>query len=92
MVKKLTKHGNSWAVIIDKPLLKLLGINERSSLEISIAEGTLLIKPSGKKTKKTDREIDAIADRVMDKYEKVFNKLALATPCSSLRAQAKQSS
>lgn len=76
MVKKLTKHGNSWAVIIDKPLLQLLGINEKSSLELSIADGNLVIRPSTKKRVKTDAEIDQIADRIMDKYESVFKKLA----------------
>jgi len=76
MVKKLTKHGNSWAVIIDKPLLKLLGINEKSKLELSVANGNLIIKPSAKKAKKSASEIDKIADRIMDKYEAVFKKLA----------------
>lgn len=35
MVKTLTKHGNSYALIIDKPILDLLNIQPDSPLEIS---------------------------------------------------------
>ena len=79
MEKKLTKHGNSLALVIDKPILQLLGINEKSNLEISVSDGVLIIKPMtkrSKRSKKNDSEIDKIADRVMDKYEAMFKKLA----------------
>jgi antitoxin MazE len=42
MIKKLCKHGNSLALVIDRPILRLLGIDERTPLEIS-TEGTALI-------------------------------------------------
>lgn len=34
MVKKLVRHGNSQALIIDKPILELLGIEEGGPVEI----------------------------------------------------------
>lgn len=75
MNKKLTKHGNSLALVIDKPLLQLLKINEKTVLEISIKNGTLIICPLGKKSKK-NKEIEEIADRIMDQYSETFEKLS----------------
>jgi antitoxin component of MazEF toxin-antitoxin module len=80
MSKRLTKHGNSLALIIDKPLLNVLKIDEKTDLEISIEDGTLIIKPTKKKVKKTStlksQELDQIAEKIMDKYEAVFKKLS----------------
>lgn len=79
MEKKLTKHGNSLALVIEKPILQLLGIDEKSNLEISISKGTLIIKPVKKKAKrsqKNNNEIDKLADQIMDKYESTFKKLS----------------
>jgi len=35
MVKRLTKHGNSMALVIDRPILELLNIDSETPLEIS---------------------------------------------------------
>lgn len=52
MEKKLVKHGNSLALIIDKPILDLLNINEETILEIASPDGkSLSIKPSDRLTK-----------------------------------------
>ena len=42
MVKTLVKHGNSWALIIDKPVLELLNITPDTPLEISTKDGKSL--------------------------------------------------
>ena len=46
MVKKLTRHGNSLALVIDKPILELLKITAETPLEISTDGRTLIIAPS----------------------------------------------
>jgi antitoxin MazE len=38
IVKKLTKIGNSSALVLDRPILALLGINNETPVEISIGE------------------------------------------------------
>ena len=53
MTKKLTKHGNSLALIIDKPLLELLNITEKTELIIAVEDGNLIIRPAKKKRKKS---------------------------------------
>ena len=45
MIKKLCKHGNSLALVIDRPILELLGIDEETSLEISTDGESLVIAP-----------------------------------------------
>jgi antitoxin component of MazEF toxin-antitoxin module len=35
MIKKLVKHGNSWAVVIDRPILELLKIAPYSQVELT---------------------------------------------------------
>jgi len=45
MIKKLTKHGNSLALILDKPVLELLNINVETPLEITTDGKALVIAP-----------------------------------------------
>ncbi len=79
MAKKLTKHGNSLALIIDKPVLDILGISDKTELELMVMGDTLIVKPkksNEKATKKRQESIDKTAKNIMDKYESVFKKLA----------------
>jgi antitoxin MazE len=45
MIKKLTKHGNSLAVVIDRAVLDLLKIDVDTPLEISTDGQVLVISP-----------------------------------------------
>ena len=45
MQKMLIKHGNSLALVIDKPILELLQISQDTPLEISTNGDNLLVKP-----------------------------------------------
>ena len=45
MVKTLTRHGNSYALIIDKPVLELLGIAPDTPIEITTDGKTLVLSP-----------------------------------------------
>ena len=45
MVKKLTKHGNSLALVIDRPILDLLKIDPDTPLEVSTDGKQLLSRP-----------------------------------------------
>jgi antitoxin MazE len=47
MTKTLIRHGNSLALIIDKPVLELLKIDENTPLEISTVDGkSLQVRPA----------------------------------------------
>ncbi len=45
MIKKLSKHGNSLALVIDRPILELLDITEQTPLQISTDGKALVIVP-----------------------------------------------
>lgn len=78
MIKKLTKFGNSHALIIDKPILEILHINENTELEISTDGKTLIIKP--KKTPATaisdNRQVQELFDKLVEEYDNALQKLA----------------
>ncbi|HJZ24532.1 MAG TPA: hypothetical protein VJ201_08850 [Candidatus Babeliales bacterium] len=74
--KKLVKHGNSLALVIEKPLLNVLGIDEKTNLVISIQDNSLIIKATPIKKAKNKNEIDEIAKQIMQKYAPAFKKLA----------------
>ena len=80
MDKKLTKHGNSLALIIDKPILQLLKIDEKTQLTISISGDSLVITPAKKRVKsvpvKTKKSTKEIAKRIMETHDATFKKLA----------------
>ena len=45
MIKKLTRHGNSLALIIDKPILELLGVDAATPIEITTDGKALVLTP-----------------------------------------------
>jgi antitoxin MazE len=54
MVKKLTRHGNSFALVIDRPILELLNIDIDTPLEVSTDGKKLTVsraKPSARRKK-----------------------------------------
>lgn len=75
MIKTLTKHGNSWAVIIDKPILDLLNIAPETPLEITTDGHSLMIFPAVAGTERAER-IRAASEKAHQKFGKAFEKLA----------------
>jgi hypothetical protein len=47
MLKKLTKHENSLALVIDRPILDLLKIDPETPLDVSTDGKRLIIAPAG---------------------------------------------
>ncbi len=45
MIKKLQKHGNSWALVIDQALMEALGIDEDTDLQITVSGHSLIVTP-----------------------------------------------
>lgn len=74
MIKKLSKHGNSLALVIDRSILELLGIDERTSLDVSTDGRALVIVPSrsGKRRKRFDQALAACNEQ----YAKTLKRLA----------------
>ena len=74
MVKKLTKHGNSLALVIDKAVLELLKIDADTPLDISTDGDILFITPV--RDKKKRKEFEQTLKNTNRKYSKMLNRLA----------------
>lgn len=74
MVKKLTKHGNSLALVIDRPILELLRIDQDTPLEVSTDGKKLTVgpAPASVRRKKFD-QAQSVAHR---RYGRAFKRLA----------------
>ncbi|HSA87573.1 MAG TPA: hypothetical protein VLE46_15465 [Nitrospira sp.] len=46
MIKTLQKHGNSMALVIEKPLMEALGIKEDTPLQLTLNGNALVITPA----------------------------------------------
>ena len=62
MLKRLIKHGNSRAIVVDKAILEAAGISENALFQISV-------NPSG------GLVIQSVEDNKTDVFRENFNKL-----------------
>ncbi|MBI4964524.1 MAG: AbrB/MazE/SpoVT family DNA-binding domain-containing protein [Desulfomonile tiedjei] len=74
MIKKLTKHGNSLALIIDRPVLELLKIDSDTPLEISTDGQVLLISPV--RDEERQRKFRKALGTANRKYGRMLQRLA----------------
>jgi len=74
MIKKLSKHGNSLALVIDRSILELLDIDDRTPLDISTDGKTLVVAPS--RDKKHRKQFDQALKACNRKYGKALKRLA----------------
>jgi antitoxin component of MazEF toxin-antitoxin module len=74
MSKRLTRSGNSLALVIDKPLLEALDIDAETELELSTDGDVLVVSPlRGRKRRAKMKELVAEAH---EQYGGVFKRLA----------------
>jgi antitoxin component of MazEF toxin-antitoxin module len=81
MIKKLIKHGNSSALILDKSLLEVLNIASETPLKIQTDGTSIIITPvyedKGKKrTISKDPEVQKAFEEIMSKYGPLLKKLS----------------
>lgn len=74
MIKKLTKHGNSMALVIDRSVLDLLNISDDTPLEVS-TDGNVLIVAPVRDEERAARFREAL-DKTNRKYGRALKRLA----------------
>ena len=74
MIKKLVTHGNSSALLIDKPILDLLHIDKNTDLEVRTDGENLIISPVRSESRK--KKIGKILTKVNKNHSKSFRELA----------------
>ncbi len=74
MLKKLTKHGNSLALVIDRPILDLLKIDPATTLDVSTDGKRLIVAPAEASVRR--QKFEAAQELAHRRYAKTFKKLA----------------
>lgn len=74
MTKKLSKHGNSLALVIDRSILELLEIDEQTPLEITTDGRALVIVPAPDENRRKRFE-QALSD-CNERFGPVLRRLA----------------
>ncbi len=73
MIKKLIKHGNSAALVLDKPILDLLDISIDTPVEITTDGKNLILSPQ--KDASGEKDIIDSLKKINQKYQHVLKKL-----------------
>jgi antitoxin component of MazEF toxin-antitoxin module len=74
MLKKLTRHGNSLALVLDKGVIELLNIDSDTPLEISTDGSLLLITPV--RDEKRRRQFQDALEKTNTRYGRALKRLA----------------
>ena len=74
MVKTLQKHGNSHALVIDKPLMDAIGITAETRLQVTVSGNSLVVTPVNVGV---GREVvEKSLAKLRPRYAKMLKKLA----------------
>jgi antitoxin component of MazEF toxin-antitoxin module len=74
MIKKLTRTGNSVALVLDKPLLQQVGLDENSEVEISTNGDVIVMTPVRDAAR--HRKFMQAMNEVNEKYAGLFRRLS----------------
>lgn len=74
MKKKLTRTGNSLALVLDKPLLEQLGIDETTELELSTNGDVLVLTPVRDAAR--ERKFRKAIQKINRRYAGLFRRLS----------------
>ena len=74
MIKTLKKHGNSHALVIDKPIMELLGIDEHTPLKVTVEGAHLRVSPVN--VGLGEEQVLASVAKMRARYDDVLKRLA----------------
>jgi antitoxin component of MazEF toxin-antitoxin module len=74
MVKRLTKHGNSLALVIDRGVLDLLEIDDQTPLSVTTDGTSLVVTPL--KNERVERAFRAALRAGNRRYGRMLKRLA----------------
>jgi len=74
MIKTLTKHGNSYALVIEKPILELLRVSPETPFEI-VTDGQCLVLAPVRDTAEEKKFQNAL-DMVHRRFGRAMKRLA----------------
>jgi len=73
MIKKLIQHGNSAALVIDKPIMEILNITNETTFELSTDGKNLILSPQVGNGQ--EKDIIQSLEKINKKYGTVLKQL-----------------
>ena len=73
MVKKLIRHGNSVALVIDKPIMEILNITSETTFELTTDGRNLILSPQNEYAR--ENNINRSLEKVNRKHGAVLRRL-----------------
>jgi len=73
MVKKLIQHGNSAALVIDKPIMEMLKISNDTFFELSTDGRNIILSPQTAHNQQYD--VIQSLEKINKKYGKILKRL-----------------
>lgn len=74
MPKKLTRTGNSLALVLDRPILEATGIDDETLLEVSTDGDVIVISPI--RSKRRTSKLKKVLDELHRDHAGAFRRLA----------------
>lgn len=74
MIKTLKKHGNSMALVIEKPMMEALGITEKTPLQVTVNGNALVVTPANVGV--GPERMKAITKELRKRYGPMLKRLA----------------
>jgi antitoxin component of MazEF toxin-antitoxin module len=74
MVKTLVKHGNSYALVIDKPIMELLRVKPETPFDILTDGQSLVLTPV--RNSREEQKFEKALDMVHKRFGKAMKRLA----------------
>jgi antitoxin component of MazEF toxin-antitoxin module len=74
MIKMLKKHGNSMALVIEKPMMEALGITEETPLQLTVNGNALVVTPANVGV--GPERMKAVIKKIRKRYGPMLKRLA----------------
>ncbi len=75
MVKRLQKVGNSNAIILDLPLMEMVGLEEGKEVQVTVSNGSIVITPVNP-CRVDSEELKRHLDRIVGERGEMLKELA----------------
>lgn len=75
MVKRLQKVGNSNAIILDLPIMEMVGLEEGKEVQVTVSNGSIIITPVNPHRVDTE-ELERHLDRIVGERKEMLKELA----------------
>ena len=75
MIKRLRKVGNSNALILDLPIMEMVGLDEGKEVQVTVSNGSIIITPVN--PRRVDPEkLERHLDRIVGERKEMLKELA----------------